>query len=159
MNTEKPNLVIDEFKLDEEWIGQPKLYHTWARQKADAILDLDLAKAQLDIIKSGLDKHIRENKQDYPKITEKIVENTILGSIEYQKAVKKIAEAKHKLNIIDAAVVAIEHRKVALTKLVDLHGQSYFAEPRASEQSKDKVRQMEQRAIRGGGRKRKPTND
>jgi hypothetical protein len=51
MNTEKPNLVIDEFKLDEEWIGQPKLYHVWARQKADAVLDLDLAKAQLDIIK------------------------------------------------------------------------------------------------------------
>ena len=150
---EGPRLEIDEFQLDKEWVGQAKLYFTWARKQADAVRRVDQAKSRLDLVKADLDATIRSDPGKYGlvKITEKPVENIILGNDDYQTAVAQVIQAKHESAILAAAVSALDHRKQALQCLVNLHGHGYFAEPRADGDNREAMDEAAKRAARGKG--------
>ncbi len=150
-------LDIDENVLDEEWIGQPRLYFKWARRLADARIVLDTSKSNLDIVKAELDIAIRSHPEQYglTKITEAVVATAMPNQAKYQSALEVLRHDKHSVDILSAAVTALDHRKAALGKLVDLHGQNYFSSPRAStpeaeesmrEETKHKIRKKGQRA-------------
>ena len=141
---------IDKNLLDDEWLGQPKLYFNWAIQLEDARADFEEVKAEFDVVKAEVDLAIRTTPDDYdlPKVTDKSVAVALIVQPEYKKAQQKVFTAKHRVGILQAAVTALDHRKKALEKLVDLHGQKYFATPRASEQSREAVEDIEKRAAR-----------
>ena len=151
---EGPRLEIDELRLDEEWVGQPKLYFTWARKQADAVRCVDQAKSALDVTRADLDADIRQNPQAYgvAKITEKVIENIILGNDGYQSAVAAVVKAKHESAILAAVVSALEHRKRALECLVTLHGQNYFSTPRADESNREVMADVEKKSARDKGK-------
>ena len=155
VETSGPRVEIDEFRLDEEWIGQPKEYLTWSRKLADAQRKLDQTKSALDLKRADLDADIRSDPAAYDitKITEKAVENHIIADPLFQKATKDVIEAKHDVGIIKAAVDALEHRKHALESLVKLHGQGYFAACKADGEDKEAMDVAEKRAIRRRGKK------
>ena len=68
---------------------------------------------------------------------------------EYLEASVAVSKAYHKVNLTQAAVTALEHRKRALEKLVDLHGQNYFAEPHAkTEGGREHVEQTKKQSAR-----------
>ena len=148
--TDVPRLEIDEYQLDKEWIGQPRQRMVWGEKHADALLELDEAKSALEVVKAEIDKAIREKgiHIDGKKITETAIANTVLTTVECKEAVKRMNEARHKARMIEATVEALEHRKRALEKLVDLHGRDYFAEPKASEESREAVGRIEKRVAR-----------
>jgi len=150
-------LEIDQFNLDKEWIGQPKLYYEWAVKHTDAMLMVDQAKSSLEVVKATLDADIRKEPQAHglAKITETVVEMAIARSETYQVSVSKLNRAKHAANIVAAAVAALDQRKRALEKLVDLQGRHYFAEPKASPHNREVVMAMEKRAIRSKSKKKK----
>jgi hypothetical protein len=154
-------LEIDEYRLDKEWVGQPNQRKVWGEKHADALLEVDEAKSALEVTKAQIDKAIRENPERFglKKITETVVANTILTDLECQEVMKRLNEARHKARIIEAAVEALEHRKRALEKLVDLQGRDYFSEPRASEETKEKMDRVEKRAARSRGVKRQKSDD
>lgn len=124
---------IDEHNLVKEWVKQPSLYFIWAQKLADAKLEQDEAKANLDVIKAEASRAIRDDPGDYgfDKVTEAIVAVAINEHPDVMKGVKTLHEARHKQEIYQAAVNALDHRKRALEKIVDLHGQNYFATPKA----------------------------
>jgi hypothetical protein len=127
-------IEINENELDKEWVEQPVLYFRWARKLADARLKVDEAKAELELVTAELDSKIREDPESYgiEKLTEAGVKSTILIQEEYTDALQTFNAARHQVNILDAGVNALEHRKRALEKLVDLYARSYFAPPQAS---------------------------
>lgn len=124
---------IDEHNLDKEWVRQPSLYFTWAKKLADARLEQDEAKANLDVIKAEASRAIRDDPGDYgfDKVTEAIVAVAINEHPDVMAGVKALHESRHKQEVYQAAVNALDHRKRALEKLVDLHGQNYFSTPKA----------------------------
>lgn len=150
-------LKIDKYRLDEEWVNQPKMFHVWAVKTADAGKRVDESKARLELTRAGLDRKIRNDPRAYDidKVTEKGIEATILMDESYRDDMQILIDRRHDLKILEAAVAALEQRKRALEKLVDLHGRDYFAEPRASSESRDKVEETTKRTVRGGGRERK----
>lgn len=137
---------IDEDQLDKEWLGQPELANQIGRELADATLNLEQAKVDLDLVTAELSSAIRENPQDYglDKITEKAVESAILQCRRYTKQQKELLRCKHTVDLLRAASNACEHRKKALEKLVDLWSQSYFSSPRATT---EEAQAMERKAI------------
>jgi len=147
---DKSFLDINEHELDKEWIEQPRLYHKYARKLADARLAFDEAKANLDLVSADLDNKIRESPEDYDleKVTEPGIKNCVLLQDEYREAIQALNDARHEVNVLEAAVSALDHRKRALEKLVDLFAMDYFAEPktpktsRAKEYVEDKKRSM-----------------
>lgn len=148
----EPDLVfdIDKNRLDDEWLNQPKSYFKWAVQLEDARDDLETAKSEFDVVKSEVDLAIRTDPDDYnlPKVTDKSVAAVMISQPEYKEAQQAMFEAKYRVGIVQAAVISFDHRKKALEKLVDLHGQKYFASPRASEKSKEAMEKVEKRSIR-----------
>jgi len=126
-------LDIDPMRLDEEWLKQPKLYFEWATKLADTRREQDNAKIQLDLAIAQTDSRIRR-KPDQFGLPEKPTESAINAKVgladSVQEAKQALLDAKHAVDVAQAAVTALEHRKRALTELVELHSSNYFAEPK-----------------------------
>lgn len=129
-----PNLRldIDPLRLDDELIGQPAQRGQFGELHADAQKDLDDAKANLSVAEAEADRDIRENPADYgiDKLSEARISAAVTLHPAVKVALKKVNEAKYNLNVLQAAIDGLEHRRAALKSLVELHGQDYFAAPR-----------------------------
>ncbi len=125
-------LEIDPLRLADEWLGQPAQRQIWGEKLADAQLELDEAKTYLAVAQAEVDREIREDPGDYglAKITEAAVSTAVTVHPAVKKAARQVNQAKHRVNVLQAAVEGLEHRKRALTQLVELHGQDYFATPK-----------------------------
>lgn len=148
--TDKNFVEIDPLALDREWVNQPRLYLQFASELADANRELDEAKSNLDIVKADLDQNIRSDPEQFglDKVTEASITSTLLTQPEYKEAMTLLIESRHKREILAAAVAALDHRKKALEKLVDLHMSGYYASPRASGDSREAMSEVERKSTR-----------
>lgn len=124
--------------LEQHWLDQPKLMMQHMKEVAECRLQLEDAEANIKVLMADLDRDIRNDPDEYDllKVTEVTVKNAVLAQPPYRAALKKIAGLKYKLNILNAAVEALQQRKRALESLVDLHGQGYFSIPTSNRKSK-----------------------
>ncbi len=126
------DVAIDLDKLDEEWLMQPQLFHKYNEIAADAILDKDDSKNDLEVTKAQVEKNIRAAPKEYgiEKVTEKVIAAEVTLSDEVQEATKALNKAIHRVNIINGgAVRSFEHKKKALENLVTLFVSNYFSGP------------------------------
>jgi len=129
-------------KLDEEWVNQSSLYYTYAEKLADAQLEYDRAMTDLDIVTAELDKSIRKEPTSFgidknTRLTENMVERTIFLQSRWQLANDSMLTAKHNYNKAQSVVRALDHKKKALEKLVDLFLANYYSEPRQPREPSD----------------------
>lgn len=143
-------IEVDPNRLDEEWVDQPRLFLKYAERKADAERDFAEVKSDLEVVEAELDIAVRATPDTFgiKKVTESAVKSTILLQTDYQTALSKLHKAKHKVDVLDAVVKALQHRKSALESLVTLHGQSYFATPRTKGSDREATAEFEKRAAR-----------
>jgi len=144
-------LELDSDRLDEQWLEQPRLYHKYARKLANAKQTLEECKARLELVKAELGREIRLNPLGFglEKITEAVVANTIIIQQGYKDAQEEYIAGKHRVDVVQAVVTTLDHRKRALESLVTLHGQDYFSTPRAKDQnSRDLIDRVESDAVR-----------
>ena len=149
-------LEIDRLRLDEEWANQPLMVHEWGLEAADAQLRLDRAKTNFDIVSADLSNDVRKNPGDYgikDKLTEKMIEAAVTADPKYRAAADKINTARHDLEYARSAVNALEHRKRALTLMVELFVKDYYSEMTVNMNSEEAANWQKQR-VRGGGRQR-----
>lgn len=156
MDQDTSFLRIDQGRLDREWLRQPELYHTHARNLAEAKLKLEEAESSFDATKAELtlDIYERPSAYDLDKATKDTVEAALIKCKQFQAAAKAVRQARYELELLNATVKALEHKKRALENLVTLHGQDYFSEPRASGEAKEQFEQDAKRRVRTMGRKR-----
>lgn len=147
-------IQIDRNSLDDEWVEQPGLYHRYAVALADAKQELDYEKANLDLVKAELDADIRTDPEAYglARTTESAIESTILTQKRYRVAQKKVREAKHRVDVLSAAVGALDHRRKALENLVSLFLADYYSKPKAPDGAREKMAEVEKRVVRRKGR-------
>lgn len=132
--TDDPDFFeIDKNQLDLEWQRQPGLFHKYATQLADAKREFEQAKTATDVAAANADSIIRETPAKFgiEKVTEAAVKAAVVSHPGYARAVAKMHEARHAVDILQAAVTTLDHRKKALENLVDLRLADYFSEPRA----------------------------
>lgn len=123
----------DLSRLDEEWVNQSKLYYQYAERLANARRDYDRIKRDEELAVAELEMDIRKNpeKYDLPKVTESCIEKAVVLSKKYQRVHEKVIEAKHDVDVLAAAVSALDHKKKALENLTQLFLANYFSTPRA----------------------------
>ena len=150
------DVSVDENALDVEWTFQPRKYFRYAAKLADARRDADQAKTEVELTKAELELAIRSNpeKFDLTKVTEAAVASTVLSQAEYSTARQADLDARHTVDVLQAAVAALDHRKRALEGLVQLRLANYYSSPRAPEGAEEDVREMEKRLVRNRGRRR-----
>jgi len=135
---------IDSNLLDYEWINQPKLFFKYTEMLVEAEKKLDQAERKLKVIDAELDVAVRKNEE---KITEAYIKNKIILDPKHKKQVKKVAARQVKVNLLKAIVQSLDQRKKALEKLVDLHGQQYFATPKTTERNQEFIDVIQNRAF------------
>lgn len=126
------DVTIDEKALDVEWLKQASLTFRYSKLAAEVRKKLDLKKEELELLKADLDRAIRTNPEGFGievKITEAVVNATILKQPEYQQLNQEVIELKFEYEVATAAVKAIDAKKMALENLVKLFAQNYFAGP------------------------------
>jgi Mg-chelatase subunit ChlI len=140
----------DPDRLDREWIKQPGLYLKYAEKLADARKDFADAKAELEVVKAELSRDIRAMPETYglKKVTESGIEGAVVLQKKHRLALETMNECKHRVDVLEAVVSALEHKKRALENLVTLHGQSYFATPRADGTGRESLEEDLKRSAR-----------
>jgi hypothetical protein len=151
---------IDLHRLDEEWVRQPRLYFRYASKLADARRDHEQAKTDKDVAYSEVDRDIRScpEKYDLVKLTEPGIERAVILSVAYQRANKAVIDAKHKVDILQAAVDTLDHRKAGLENAVRLHLANYYSTPKKPEEGREQLGRAERDAVFGKKAKRIKTN-
>jgi hypothetical protein len=131
MNYEK-DIRIDDSALDIEFLEQATLFMKYSQNVAEMERLKDLAKEKLEFIKARLDRDIRQKPSyfDVDKITDKVVESTILIQEEYKEASTAYIQAKFEWSNAKGVADAFEQRKSCLEGLAKLLGQQYFAGPK-----------------------------
>lgn len=151
-----PDLRIDEQRLDREWLGQASLYAYWSDRLAEAQHALDMAKVQADIEKATLERDIRTAPDEFglQKATEASIAAAVLLQPEYKIAQARLAERAKVVAHLRGYITAIEHRKRALTCLVDLHLAGYYADTRRTAAGRAALDDADKADIRSRGRRR-----
>lgn len=163
---------IDRNLLDKEWLDQPKHVYHYGILLADAWKALREAKAIADVkwaelkrLAARIDLEIRKNPKNYglDKITETVVANAVLVNPKYIRkqeacfeADRNIITANHDVDILKAAVEALQDKKASLENNVRLYNLMWSAEPKARGDNKDMVDDMRmRRTVKNVGRGRK----
>jgi len=141
-----PDLSIDHLALDKEWLGHTNLYTEWGEKCVEAQAAFDVAKANQERTRCSLDNEIRLDPGEYGlvKATDKSVETTIGAQPEYLGAVKGVITARKQMNMTKMAMDALEHRKRALSMLVELWIRDYYSEATANRGGETKTVDKEQ---------------
>lgn len=143
-------VVIDELALDKECIRLPGDFLKYAHRAAEIRAQVDECKTEIERVEARLSRDIRANPGTYglEKITESGINAIVSTRKEYKAAQDAFSEAKYSLDLVQAVLTAFEHKKRSLTLLVDLHGMSYFANPRLSSEGRETVNRMTKNAVR-----------
>ncbi len=146
-------LAIDKHSLDEAWVNQSQLYNWYAVKCADARQVMDEAKARLEVIKAELSISIRRDPAAYgvDKAPEKAVEALILLQPSHGEALKEVHSTRHDYECLQGLLTALDHKKKALEKLVELHGRDYFSEPRAVGETNERMEEVKRDKIASRG--------
>ncbi len=166
---------VDPTRLDRDWARQAQLVYDHCRMLADAREARDRAKAAEDVAKDDLkavvariDQEIRREPGRFglEKITEGAVEKAVLLTRSYGEALELLRKARqrvikkdHRVGILEAVVKALDNKKTGLESCAFLWSRSYFADPKADQETHQKMREHlvdsvpERRkgAPRGGG--------
>ncbi len=171
MEQERDQFEPDPFRLDEEWVKQPGLFHDSGQKLADAREQWELAKQikertedQLEKVEAEIGLEIRRNspeKYGLKSFSEKTIESLVLVDQRRTRAKeacyeshKEVIGLKHEVDKLESDTNALEHKKKALENLVTLQGREYFAEPKAPRNRMEDVKAMERRQVFGKGKKK-----
>jgi hypothetical protein len=145
-------IEINKLRLDEEWLNQPQQFYNWSIAVAEAQFKFDSAKSELALTEAELDKEIRDDPERYGlvKTTDAVVAQTIKIQAPYTASVKAVNKARYELGIATAAVSALDQRKRALEKLVDLWTREYYSDANPRPQS-EASEEFDREAVRRRG--------
>jgi len=143
-------IEIDPFALDEEWVGQAAKYLKASKMLALARKEHEQVKIDLEVTKAETARKIRNSPDDYDlaKVTEASLAEVLLEQGDYVDAMHEVAQRRYEMDVLSALVSALDHRKSALSKLVDLHLSSYYSKPTASSHAKEEMNEVESKVTR-----------
>jgi hypothetical protein len=146
----------DPNRLDEEWVKQIRLRTSYGFDRAEARRELAIAKAELEVTEAELKLAIRANPVKFEldgKVTEDAIKSTVPVQQEFQEAKERVRDAQYEVDMLDAALEAIDDRKYALKDLVQLRMSNYFGEPRAPAGAREDMEDVVKSSVRKRGRR------
>ena len=128
---------IDQHNLEEECLVQPKMYEEHAKALVEAKRMLIEQTARVELAKEELATDIRRHPDKYQalKITEAVVAELVPTTERYQKVSRVWRKRKHEVEVHQAAVNTLDHRRRTLENLVTLWRSDYYAAPRTRDEN------------------------
>jgi hypothetical protein len=142
-NIEYPRVEIDPLRLEEEWTNHSQLVLNASDAVARLQFEFDRAEAEFEKKAAEVAQDVRQDPEIHGvvKTTDKAIESAVVLSPLYQAALKKVHEAKWRLGEAKGASTALEHRKRALSLLVELYIRDYYSDvKKRSTEEKEEIR-------------------
>lgn len=123
---------LDQDRLDEEWVNQPKLYFKYAKQLAETREELEEAKAAVALAEAEMYESIQADPDAYgvENPTVEACKKAVVREMEGHRTVKRMRRLSKDVAVLQAVDRSLEHRKRALEKLVDLRLANYYSSPK-----------------------------
>jgi hypothetical protein len=137
-NPIEDDVKINQSDLDQEFLNQPEKYAWWAFLMEHAKAQVNEVKNELEILYAKLDYQVRAKAQVVAvdakakktvglRYTEKMVENEVISSKEYQEIMSRYNEARKNAGLATAGMNAMLQRRDMLLQL----GANYRTEGQA----------------------------
>lgn len=115
VNSYRADLTIDPTDLDNEILRQPQLYYDWSQAAAEAEVDRDEAKEDLDIAMIDVEDKVRTKPHLYFTDDESQTEQAIKVKVHSHRKVKRLRAVYHEalraFKLLRKAENAFEQRK------------------------------------------------
>jgi hypothetical protein len=147
--------TINKHALDDEWVNQIAAVDYYGRKLAKAKLTYDQAKATSAVFEAETSRRVRSKPKNYSvtRLTEAAIKEAVMVEVLYSTEHDALLKAKHKVDLLEATMRTLEHRKKAISDLIFLHSQQYFSAPKLPKGVTNEVRtnnsRHKERAIRG----------
>lgn len=145
---------VDKYRLDMEWVRQPKMTRYYNEVLAKAKKELSAAKAAFKVREATLSKKIRTFPKKYglAKITEAAINEIVVKKLfgKNSSVHNRLIEAEYNVNLTLAATETCRDRRKALEDLVALWFAGYFADAKNPKHvSREQIDEMKERMIAG----------
>ncbi len=143
-NGDSTRIDIDLGRLEEEAAGHSSQFREAARKAVDARADHAEAKAALEVVRAEVYLEALSNPLAFGidgKATVSATEAAVTLDKRVRRAVKRMNDAKHLLDICEVDVSALEHRKRMLEKEAELWIAGYFSTPRPRGEAGERVKE------------------
>lgn len=121
-------LAIDENALDQELIRRPELFYAAAVGLAEANLERDKIKVDLELVYAELDVQFRASAEDAgEKITEARLSQQITNTPRMRELKKQYATVKYEAERWQAIKEGFQQKGYDLKTLADLYTANYFS--------------------------------
>jgi len=148
---------FDKNRLDVEWERQPVLFHEYATRLAYAKEARDELYTAMKAMYATTYATVRQKPHLFglsDKPTEAMVANAILTDDEYKDAQEAHRKAQLQVDLLQAAVDALNQRCRALKMAVKLFGMDYYSKPKAKGVDQDTIEKVQDAGIKERSRKR-----
>lgn len=141
---------IDEGDLAGEWGRQPGVTYRAGEAVADAEHAVAQAKAALEVLEAELRRAVRADPARYglDKVTEQALADVVACSKQRKAAVAEVNRLRHAVDVLKAKLGAVQDRRRALERMVELLQINYYGEPRESRTPPGAAATMSQAAAR-----------
>jgi len=148
---------IDPLNLHKELEDQATMFHDWAKAAAESNKEYQQAKSGVDLVYAEVEKLARQSPEEFGigKVTESTIKSAVMASLDYQDAVERRDAARYEYEMHQAAVNALEHKKRALTLLVELWVRDYYSEVTSKPHEPSTMDDESRSEVRSRGRRRK----
>lgn len=123
-NSYEKDVTPDRTNLDYEFERQTSLYAFYSKLAAEAKYIENRKKTARDEVYAGIDHEVRTNhaallagNSKASKLTEKMVENSVITDSRYKDAVQAYHEAQRTAQVLDSAAKAMVMRKDMLIQM------------------------------------------
>jgi len=158
MASVKPgDFAIDEYNLDKECARQSNLYRKYAEAAADARKRYDEGKQAESVTRADVELQVRKDPDSFgvAKVTEGVIKSVVDADERIGKAVAEVIDARHDMDVMQAAVGALDHKKKALGDMVSLFLADYYSEPRTRSGDREAEEEFENRRMRKDQRRKR----
>jgi hypothetical protein len=144
---------LDIYNLHLEWIKQDRLVGYYGAKLAKAKRKYEETHSACKVFEAETGRRIRRKPGRYgvKRLTEAAIKEVVATELLTSQEHENLIDSKYEVEMLEAAMRRLEHRKKALSDLVYLHSQQYFAQPTLPKYAKmrNKIQASREDELRG----------
>lgn len=147
----REDVSIDVHNMQEECAGHPAVHFDYGVLHADALRERRMAELEEQEVQAAVDDEVRSDLTNRGvKFTETALRRSVENDDRYKAARRKALDAAHKVNVLAAALEALNDKTRMLTNITNMQLAHWQAEPNGQPLTGREARQQAQAQVTEG---------
>lgn len=137
----KEDISIDKHDMENECAGHPSIHFEYGKKHADALRERRLAELEEQEEQAAADGRVRASSLD-GKFTETAIRRQVEQDPKYQEACRKALDAAYEVNVLAAALEALNAKTKMLGNVLQMQLAHWQSEPRGARELAEKTQEQ-----------------